>query len=86
MLLEFVYPLVRYFTPFNVFLYLTFRGAYAALTTLLLCFLFGQRVIEGLRQLGIGQAVRKDGPATHLKKDGTPTWEGYSSSVPLWYP
>ena len=37
MLLEFLYPLVRYFTPLNVFRYLTFRGAYAALSALLIC-------------------------------------------------
>ncbi|GHT57733.1 hypothetical protein FACS1894109_10540 [Spirochaetia bacterium] len=76
MFLEFVYPLVKYFTPFNVFLYLTFRGAYAALTTLLICFIFGPQIIEGLRALNVGQAVRIDGPATHLKKDGTPTMGG----------
>ncbi|GHT52431.1 phospho-N-acetylmuramoyl-pentapeptide-transferase [Spirochaetia bacterium] len=76
MFLEFVYPLVKYFTPFNVFLYLTFRGAYAALTTLLICFIFGPQIIEGLRALKVGQAVRLDGPATHLKKDGTPTMGG----------
>jgi phospho-N-acetylmuramoyl-pentapeptide-transferase len=55
---------------------LTFRGAYAALTTLLLWFMFGQRIIEALKNLKIGQAVRGDGPATHLKKDGTPTMGG----------
>jgi phospho-N-acetylmuramoyl-pentapeptide-transferase len=76
MFLEYVYPLVKYFTPLNVFLYLTFRGAYAALTTLLLCFLLGPRIIEGLRRLKIGQAIRKDGPETHLKKGGTPTMGG----------
>jgi phospho-N-acetylmuramoyl-pentapeptide-transferase len=74
--LEFIYPLVKYFTPFNVFLYLTFRGAYAALTTLLICYIFGPRIIEGLRRLKVGQAVREDGPATHLKKNGTPTMGG----------
>jgi phospho-N-acetylmuramoyl-pentapeptide-transferase len=74
--LEFFYPLVKYFTPFNVFLYLTFRGAYAALTTLFLWFMFGQRIIEALKRLKIGQAVREDGPATHLIKDGTPTMGG----------
>ncbi|MDR2158517.1 MAG: phospho-N-acetylmuramoyl-pentapeptide-transferase [Treponema sp.] len=76
MLLEFVYPLVRYFTPFNVFLYLTFRGAYAALTTLLLCFIFGGRIIDALRQLRIGQSIRADGPESHLVKGGTPTMGG----------
>jgi phospho-N-acetylmuramoyl-pentapeptide-transferase len=74
--LEFLYPLVKYFTPFNVFQYLTFRGAYAALTTLLICFIFGPLIIEALKKLKIGQAVRDDGPATHLGKDGTPTMGG----------
>jgi phospho-N-acetylmuramoyl-pentapeptide-transferase len=74
--LEFVYPLVKYFTPFNVFMYLTFRGAYAALTTLLLCFMLGPRIIEGLKQMRVGQSVREDGPESHLKKNGTPTMGG----------
>jgi phospho-N-acetylmuramoyl-pentapeptide-transferase len=76
MFLEFVYPLVKYFTPFNVFLYLTFRGAYAALTTLFLCFMLGPRIIEILRRLRIGQSIREDGPESHLKKFGTPTMGG----------
>jgi phospho-N-acetylmuramoyl-pentapeptide-transferase len=76
MFLEFVYPLVRYFTPLNVFQYLTFRGAYAALTTLLLCYLLGPRIIEALRNLKVGQSIRGDGPRTHLKKSGTPTMGG----------
>ncbi|MDR2661925.1 MAG: phospho-N-acetylmuramoyl-pentapeptide-transferase [Treponema sp.] len=76
MLLEFLYPLVRYFTPFNVFQYLTFRGAYAALTTLLLCYLLGQRIIEALRKMRVGQSIRDDGPQSHLKKSGTPTMGG----------
>jgi phospho-N-acetylmuramoyl-pentapeptide-transferase len=76
MFLEFFLPLVKYFTPFNVFLYLTFRSAYAALTTLLICFIFGGRIIEVLRRLKIGQSVREDGPQTHLSKTGTPTMGG----------
>ena len=73
---DFIYPLYRYFTPLNVFSYLTFRGAYAALTTLLICFLFGAKIIEALTRLKIGQSVRSDGPATHLVKSGTPTMGG----------
>jgi phospho-N-acetylmuramoyl-pentapeptide-transferase len=74
--LEYLYPLVKYFTPFNVFQYLTFRGAYAALTTLLLCYLLGPRIIEALRRLKVGQSIRGDGPRTHLAKGGTPTMGG----------
>jgi phospho-N-acetylmuramoyl-pentapeptide-transferase len=76
MFLEFIYPLVKYFTPFNVFQYLSFRGAYAALTTLLICYIFGPRIIEALKRLKVGQSVREDGPATHLVKSGTPTMGG----------
>ncbi|MDR1788531.1 MAG: phospho-N-acetylmuramoyl-pentapeptide-transferase [Treponema sp.] len=76
MFLEFVYPLVKYFTPLNVFQYLSFRSAYAALSTLLICFLFGPRIIAALRALKVGQSVRDDGPATHLAKSGTPTMGG----------
>ncbi|MDR0684058.1 MAG: phospho-N-acetylmuramoyl-pentapeptide-transferase [Spirochaetaceae bacterium] len=76
MFLEFFYPLVKYWTAFNVFQYITLRGAYAALSTLLLCFLFGAPIIERLKRFNIGQPVRDDGPATHLKKDGTPAMGG----------
>jgi phospho-N-acetylmuramoyl-pentapeptide-transferase len=76
MFLEFVYPLVKYFTPVNVFLYLTFRGAYAALTTLLITYASGPWIIAALKRLRVGQAVRAEGPASHLVKDGTPTMGG----------
>lgn len=76
MFLEFLYPLVQYFTPLNVFRYLTFRSAYAALTALLIAYLFGPYIIERLRLLKVGQAIREDGPQTHLKKGGTPTMGG----------
>ncbi len=76
MFLEFLYPLVQYFTPLNVFRYLTFRGAYAALTALMICYLFGPRIIRALRQLKVGQAIRSDGPQTHQAKSGVPTMGG----------
>ncbi|MDR0321140.1 MAG: phospho-N-acetylmuramoyl-pentapeptide-transferase [Treponema sp.] len=76
MIRELALPLIKYFTPFNVFTYLTFRSAFAALTTLLICFLFGAALIEFLRKLKIGQSVREDGPQTHLAKTGTPTMGG----------
>jgi len=72
-LIEFLYGI---FTPFRIFGYLTFRSAFAALTTLLICFVFGGKIIENLRRLKIGQSVREDGPATHLIKSGTPTMGG----------
>lgn len=76
MIREILIPLIRYFTPFNVFTYLTFRAAFAALTTLLFCFMFGGKIIELIQRLKIGQSVREDGPQTHLVKSGTPTMGG----------
>ncbi len=76
MFLKFLYPMVKFFTPLNVFRYLTFRGAYAALSALLISYLFGPAIIEALKALKVGQSVRDDGPQTHLKKGGTPTMGG----------
>lgn len=38
--------------------------------------LLGPVVIPWLKRLKIGQTVREDGPAAHLKKNGTPTMGG----------
>jgi phospho-N-acetylmuramoyl-pentapeptide-transferase len=76
MFLEFFYPLTKHITFFNVFQYISFRGAYAALTTLLICLLFGQSIIKKLAAMKCRQTIRTDGPATHLAKEGTPTMGG----------
>ncbi len=69
-------PLVKYFTGFNIFQYITFRSAYAAVTALMISFVFGGPIIRKLRKLRAGQEVREDGPETHLVKSGTPTMGG----------
>jgi phospho-N-acetylmuramoyl-pentapeptide-transferase len=76
MFLELFRGLVQYFSPLNVFKYLTFRSAYAAVTALLVAFLLGPKVIEALRRLKFGQSIRTDGPESHLAKSGTPTMGG----------
>jgi phospho-N-acetylmuramoyl-pentapeptide-transferase len=75
---EFIYPLHELpgLSPLNVFRYITFRAAYAAVTALLVCFVLGPPMIEWLRQLKLGQRVRAEGPQTHLSKAGTPTMGG----------
>ncbi|MFP4010583.1 MAG: phospho-N-acetylmuramoyl-pentapeptide-transferase [Spirochaetaceae bacterium] len=73
---EFLYPLVRYFTPFNVFQYITFRAAYAAITALLICFIFGPAIIRFLTERQAGEIIRSEGPETHQAKSGTPTMGG----------
>ncbi len=61
---------------FNVFNYITLRTVLAAMTALLISFAAGPRVIRWLAAKKIGQAVRTDGPQTHLVKSGTPTMGG----------
>jgi phospho-N-acetylmuramoyl-pentapeptide-transferase len=61
---------------FNVFAYLTLRAVLAAATALLIGLVAGPAVIRWLAKMKIGQAVRSDGPQTHLEKSGTPTMGG----------
>ncbi|AJE97857.1 phospho-N-acetylmuramoyl-pentapeptide-transferase [Pandoraea apista] len=60
----------------RVFNYLTFRAVMASLTALVIGLSFGPMVIRKLAELKVGQAVRTDGPQTHLIKSGTPTMGG----------
>src|SRR5438874_10601946 len=66
----------RAFRIFNVFTYITLRVVLAALTALAISFIVGPAMIRKLAAYKIGQAVRDDGPATHLIKTGTPTMGG----------
>jgi phospho-N-acetylmuramoyl-pentapeptide-transferase len=61
---------------FNVFRYLTFRTAYAALTALLISLILGPVAIRLLRKWQVGQVIRQEGPKSHLGKAGTPTMGG----------
>ncbi|WP_028455644.1 phospho-N-acetylmuramoyl-pentapeptide-transferase [Chitinilyticum litopenaei] len=61
---------------FNVFNYLTLRAVLATMTALAMSWLLGPYVIRKLTELKVGQAVRNDGPQTHLVKAGTPTMGG----------
>ena len=61
---------------FNVINYITLRAVLAAMTALLISFTAGPSVIRWLATKKIGQAVRHDGPQTHLVKTGTPTMGG----------
>ena len=76
MLYEFLYPLREYFFIFNVFQYLTFRAAGAAITALFICFLIGPKIIRTLIVHHFGETIRKNGPESHQKKEGTPTMGG----------
>src|SRR5690348_10668194 len=77
-----LYELAQYFSAdlkfrtFNVFTYITLRVVLAALTALAISFIVGPAMIRKLTAYKIGQAVRDDGPQTHLIKKGTPTMGG----------
>ena len=68
--------LAQFNGAFTVFNYLTLRVVLATLTALLLCLWLGPWVIRKLVDGQIGQAVRDDGPQSHLSKAGTPTMGG----------
>lgn len=76
MLYHLLYPLHGKLAILNVFQYITFRAAYAALTALLIGFILGPWLIAKLSQYQIGQSIRKEGPSSHLAKAGTPTMGG----------
>ena len=61
---------------FGVFAYLTLRAVLACLTALAISLIAGPVVIRKLTAYKIGQAVRAEGPQSHLTKAGTPTMGG----------
>jgi phospho-N-acetylmuramoyl-pentapeptide-transferase len=76
MLLELAQWLAKDVRAFNVFNYITLRAVLACLTSLVLSFVVGPAMIRKLTAYKIGQAVRDDGPQSHLTKAGTPTMGG----------
>jgi len=66
----------EYVRAFKVFNYITLRAVLACLTSLGISLVMGPWVIRKLTELKVGQAVRNDGPQTHLVKAGTPTMGG----------
>ncbi len=89
-MLRYLFELRGHFSFFNIFQYLTFRAAYAAITALLISFLFGPWVISRLRAIKTSWAAREDTPQTHRAKAGTPTMGGvliilsFVISILLW--
>src|SRR5687768_5977578 len=77
-MLTWLAELSPYFSPLNVFRYITFRTGGATATALLFVFWFGPSIISLLRvRQGKGQPIREDGPQSHLQtKRGTPTMGG----------
>ncbi len=61
---------------FDIFRFLTFRSAIAAITGLFLSLYLGPKIIKYLQKKQIGEAKKADGPKFHWSKAGTPTMGG----------
>lgn len=78
-----LYKLAEYinanFNPpgFDIFKFITFRSALAAITALLISFVLGPKIIKILQRKQIGEARKEDGPQFHWSKAGTPTMGGF---------
>ena len=74
------YPLREFFFGFNVFRYITFRAAFAAMTAMIITIILGPYVIKKLTLLNCGEELRNEGPhplsKLHSEKLGTPTMGG----------
>jgi phospho-N-acetylmuramoyl-pentapeptide-transferase len=72
--------LAQFFQPdlglLRVFGFITFRAVFATMTAITIGLVAGPWVIRTLTRMKVGQAVRTDGPQTHLIKSGTPTMGG----------
>src|SRR5215212_794663 len=77
-MLTFLADLSHWFSPLNIFRYITFRTGGATATAMLFVFWLGPSIISLLRlKQGKGQPIREDGPQSHLiTKRGTPTMGG----------
>jgi phospho-N-acetylmuramoyl-pentapeptide-transferase len=76
MLRELALWLGQHISGFNVINYVTLRTVLSMMTALFFSLALGPWVIRWLAAKKIGQAVRIDGPQTHLTKTGTPTMGG----------
>ena len=86
MLYYLLYPLREYVSAFNVFRYITFRTAYAALTALLISFILGPWLIRRMTAIKLGQFIREEGPQSHHQKAGTPTMGGILINLAILIP
>lgn len=80
MLYHLFYPLHTLFSGFNIFRYITFRSAMAALTSFVICLICGPFLIRKLQRLKVGEQIRKEESVRlhelHRSKQDTPTMGG----------
>lgn len=83
MLYHLLYPLKAFFSPLNVFGYITFRSGCAIIISLLFSYILSRWFIPYIKSKQFVQSIRSDGPQTHLSKAGTPTMGGLIILVSL---
>src|SRR6187455_1506656 len=76
MLYHWLYPLSQSFHVFNIFKYITFRSFMAFIIATVVSILWGKRFIALMKIKQFGQTIREEGPESHKKKKGTPTFGG----------
>ena len=86
MLYYLLYLLRDRVSGFNVFRYITFRTAFAALTALVISFILGPWLIDRMTKIKLGQYIREEGPKSHQVKAGTPTMGGILINLAILIP
>jgi len=76
MLYSLLYNLHDWFSPLNVFRYITFRTSLAVLSAMFFSLLLGPWIIRKLKKFSMTQQIRDNGPESHMGKAGTPTMGG----------
>jgi len=80
MLYYLLYPLHKIFSALNIFRYITFRAAMAAMTAFLISLICGPLIIRKLKELKIGEKIGKSDSLKldqlHRHKQDTPTMGG----------
>lgn len=80
MLYHLLYPLHHLISILNIFRYITFRAGMSAVTSFLVCLVFGPKIIKMLTRLKITENIRKEESAKlyelHSQKQNTPTMGG----------
>jgi phospho-N-acetylmuramoyl-pentapeptide-transferase len=86
MLYHLLYPLRETYAIFNVFKYITFRTAYAILTSLAISFALGPWLIEKLKRYPVNGSIREYVPQNQQVKAQTPTMGGILILISIFVP
>ncbi|MEJ2355227.1 MAG: phospho-N-acetylmuramoyl-pentapeptide-transferase [candidate division WOR-3 bacterium] len=82
-MLYLLYPLRENFIVFNLLRYITFRSAYAAITSLVISLILGRRFILFLKNRNLTESISRWIEDTHGGKGGTPTMGGFLIIISL---